>query len=213
MPATATGSRPRLVPEEFFAQHHAGFIEQVFTGRSDPPLPGWPDSPWVGRSSVARTSDVWITDDALAVYRDAFADPAAHRAAITYYRDALPFHVIDPEHTFGAGEHIRALSSEEVAAMWETGLDEHPLGDRYLDYGPDDRTKRYPHPTLWMYADPKGSLAPGTVPSGNPFFDQFHAYFPDLRAEPVAGAGHFFPEEQPAATNARLATFLAGTDR
>ena len=34
-----------------------------------------------------------------------------------------------------------------------------------------------------------------------------------LRAEPVPGAGHFFPEEAPEFTNARLLAFLAGTDR
>ena len=53
----------------------------------------------------------------------------------------------------------------------------------------------------------------GDDPSGNPFFDQFRAYFPDLRGEPVPEAGHFFPEEKPEFTNARLRRFLDGDDR
>lgn len=200
-------------PEEFFALHHEQFIEQLFTGRTEPALPGWPESPWVGQSSVARQTSRWATDEDVATYKAAFADTASHRAAITYYRDALAFHVVEPGPVFGVGERYRTLSSEDVAEMWEAGLDGHPLYAEFLDYGPDDRPKRYPHPTLWMFADPKGSLAPGTIPAGNPFLDQFSAYFPDLRGEPVSGAGHFFVEEKPEFVNARLRRFLDGTDR
>lgn len=200
-------------PEQFFARHHEQFIEQVFTGRSDPPLPGWPDSPWVGRSSVAGSASTWASEADLATYKASFADPRSHRAAITYYRDALAFHLVEPEHTFGADERYRALTSADVAEMWEAGLENHPLAAQFLDYGPDDRRKRYPHPALWMFADPKATMEPGTIPSGNPFFDQFSAYFPDLRGEPVPGAGHFFVEEQPDFVNARLRSFLDGSDR
>lgn len=199
-------------PEVFFAEHHEGFIDQIFTGSSEPPLPGWPESPWVGRSSVAGSSTRWATDDDVAVYRHAFADPASHRAAITYYRDALAFNVVEPSHTFGDDEHYRPLSSEEVGEMWEAGLDDHPGAGEFLDYGPEDRHKRYPHPTLWMYADPKTKLASGTIPTGNPFFDQFSAYFPDLRGEPVPGVGHFFVEEAPDVVNPRLRAFLDSVD-
>lgn len=200
-------------PEQFFARHHDQFIEQVFTGTSSPPLVGWPESPWPGPSTVARPGAQWATDEDVAVYKAAFADPGAHHAAITYYRDALAFSVVEPEHTFTEDERYRALSSDEVAEMWEAGLDDHEDYGSYLDYGPEDRLKRYPHPVLWMYANPKGTLAPGTIPRGNPFFDQFSAYFPDLRGEPVPGAGHFFPEEKPEFVNARLRSFLDGTDR
>jgi pimeloyl-ACP methyl ester carboxylesterase len=47
------------------------------------------------------------------------------------------------------------------------------------------------------------------IPSGNPFFDQFSRYFPELRARST-NAGHFFPEEDPAATNSILLSFLQG---
>lgn len=200
-------------PEEFFAKFHAQFIEQVFTGRSEPALPGWPESPWVGRSAVALSRGSWASAEDIATYKEAFADPASQRAAITYYRDALAFSRVLPAHSFDAEESYETLSSAQVAEMWEAGLENHALYDEYFDYGPEDRRKRYPHPTLWMFADPKGSMPPGTIPSGNPFFDQFRAYFPDLRGEPVPEAGHFFPEEKPEFTNARLRRFLDGDDR
>lgn len=201
-------AKPR--PEEFFAQYHAQFIEQVFLGRSDPPLPGRPESPWVGRSSVARSATPWATPEDVDTYKRAFAQPESHRAAITYYRDALAFHRVLPAHTFDDQERYEALSSEQVAEMWEAGLDDHPLYAEFMDYGPEDRRKRYAKPALWMFADPRSAMAPGTIPSGNPFFDQFPAYFPDLRGEPVPGAGHFFPEEAPDFTNTRLRAFLDG---
>ena len=204
-------AKPR--PEQFFAQYHAQFIEQVFTSASDPPLPGWPESPWVERSSVARSASPWADEETVATYKAAFADPGSHAAAITYYRDALAFSRVLPEHRFDESESYEALSSQQVAEMWEAELEKHPLYSEFMDYGPEDRLKRYPHPALWMYADPGSRREPGSIPSGNPFFDQFSAYFPDLRAEPVRGAGHFFPEEAPGFTNARLLTFLAGTDR
>ena len=96
--------------------------------------------------------------------------------------------------------------------MWlhPEGLEEHPLYPNFMDYGPEDRHKRFTKPVLWGYGS--GSAAgdatqPG-VPSGNPFFDQFSRYFPDLRGQAIAG-GHFFPEENPEATNAALDGFLS----
>ena len=64
-----------------------------------------------------------------------------------------------------------------------------------------------------MYGDSR--LTPDTepstaIPSGNPFFDQFPMYFPNLSAVGVPGAGHFFPEEAPDFTNKTLLEFLAG---
>lgn len=195
-------------PEVFFAKYHAEFIERMLSGGSQPALPGWPESPWVGRTSVALGPAGWATPADLATYQRAFADPAAHRAAISYYRDALAFYRVTPAHRFDATESHEALSRERVGAAWEAGLENDPLGAEFLDFGPEDRAKRYPGPTLWMYADPHARRAAGEIPSGNPFADQFRAYFPDLRGEPVPGAGHFFPEEKPDFTNARLRRFL-----
>ena len=103
--------------------------------------------------------------------------------------------------------------------MWlhPEGLEQHPLYANFMDYGPEDRHKRFDKPALWMYGSYL-SRSRGTagdshpidhVPSGNPFSDQFSRYFPDLRARRM-NAGHFFPEEAPAETNAHLTEFLAG---
>jgi pimeloyl-ACP methyl ester carboxylesterase len=62
----------------------------------------------------------------------------------------------------------------------------------------------------YLGAGSQADLPPAEqVPSGNPFFDQFSRYFPDLRARRVDG-GHFFPEERPEVTNETLLDFLAG---
>ena len=92
-------------------------------------------------------------------------------------------------------------------------MEQHPGWCMYPDYGPEDRHKRYPHPTLWMYGAYRGGrgLEQGIadVPSGNPFFDQFSRYCPDLRARSVGG-GHFLGEECAPYLNECLLGFLAG---
>ncbi|MDZ7727736.1 MAG: hypothetical protein U5Q44_05775 [Dehalococcoidia bacterium] len=103
--------------------------------------------------------------------------------------------------------------------MWlhEDGLEQHPLYPNFMDYGPEDRHKRFEHPALWMYGTylsrSRGTAGEGrpvdAIPFGNPFVDQFPRYFPDLRARRV-DAGHFFPEEAPEVTNDTLLAFLAG---
>lgn len=203
-------------PEEFFANYHRQFIETVMTGSSDPALPQRPLSPWQGRSTPAAT---WVTSDDVEHYAAAFADPASHAAAISYYRYALPFHVVTPDEFASHGERFRHLGEHEVARMWlhEGGLEQHPLYANFMDYGPEDRHKRFPNPTLWMYGTylgrSRGTAGAGraedAIPTGNPFVEQFPRHFPDLRARRV-DAGHFFPEEAPDATNEALVAFLRG---
>lgn len=202
--------KAKPLPEEFFAHHHLGFIETIFAGASDPPLPGRPASPWRAGGAATR----WATDDDVRHYAAAFADPASHRHAISYYRYALPFHrvIADPSATHG--ERFEALDEQQVAAMWlhPDGLEQHPLHADYMDYGPDDRHKRFDKPTLWMFGRYLGRGGDGdthAVPRGNPFVDQFSRYFPDLRVHRVQ-AGHFFPEEAPEVTNDALLRFLVG---
>ena len=77
--------------------------------------------------------------------------------------------------------------SAAVGLVRSTFLKALGPGADALHQADGDRLKRYPHPALWMYADPGSRREPGSIPSGNPFFDQFSAYFPDLRAEPVRG--------------------------
>jgi pimeloyl-ACP methyl ester carboxylesterase len=206
--------KAKPLPEEFFAASHRQFIETIFTGRSDPEPPPRPKSPWQVRGGTGRA---WAEADAVQHYVDAFADPASHRAALSYYRYALPFHRVIPDETATHGERFEALDEPRVAEMWlhPEGLEQHPLYPNYMDYGPEDRHKRFTKPALWMFGDYLGAGRtsqgdPHAVPSGNPFVDQFPRYFPDLRVRRV-NAGHFFPEEAPDATNAALLEFLSGT--
>ena len=194
-------------PEELFANHHQGFIESLFAGGTKPPLPGRPHSPWAGVGGAR-----WASDEVVDHYKQAFADPLSHFHAISYYRHALPFHRVSADPQATHGEHFEFLNEQTVAAMWEhpEGLEKHPLYSNYLDYGPEDRHKRFSKPVLWAYGN--GSAAdnapPSAPPEGNPFLDQFARYFPDLRAQAIRG-GHFFPEENPEATNTALGTFLS----
>lgn len=200
-------------PEEFFAKYHRGFIETVVTGKSSMTMPGRPESPWNYIPAPIRS---WASADDLDHYARAFADPASHAHAISYYRDALPFHIVHEDPTAAHGERFEYLSPRKIAEMWlhPDGYAKHPLFAYYMDYGPEDRHKRFTAPALWLYARAASGAAGAastveTVPSGNPFLDQFSHYFPDLRARPI-NAGHFFIEEAPETTNRFLLDFLKG---
>jgi pimeloyl-ACP methyl ester carboxylesterase len=205
------------LPEEFFAEYHAEFIETVCGAAPSRPLPSRPLSPW--QSGARPGGSTWATAEDITHYKRAFADPDSHAHAISYYRYALPFHIVTDDPPATHGEHYRSLSEPEVAAMWNhpEGLEQHPLFVNYMDYGPEDRHKRFPNPTLWMFGSylsrSRGTEASGRpegwIPAGNPFSDQFSRYFPDLRARAI-NAGHFFPEEAAEETNGHLRAFLEG---
>lgn len=200
-------------PEELFARYNQQYIESSFTGVSIPELPGRPFSTSVPRPGMKR----WISDEGLAHYKAAFADPMSQWHAIQYYRYALPFHEVVADESAPNGERYVALDELEVAEMWNHpgGIEQHPgWKGNYMDFGPEDRHKRFLAPTLYAYSaqlsGPKGALRPvDEIPRGNPFVDQYTRYFPDLRARRME-AGHFFPEETPEVTTAMLRDFLAG---
>jgi len=200
-------------PEEFFAKYHRGFIETVITGKSSMTMPGRPESPWNYIPAPIRS---WASADDLEHYARAFADPASHAHAISYYRDALPFHIVHEDPAAAHGERFEYLSPRKIAGKWlhPDGYAKHPLFAYYMDYELEDRHKRFTAPALWLYAR-AASGATGaagaieTVPSGNPFLNQFSHYFADLRARPI-NAGHFFIEEGPETTNRFLLDFLKG---
>lgn len=197
------------VPEQFFADHHDLFIRMLFEGADTGPLGGHPQNPW-RIPPGARPRPAWIDDEALAHYRRAFADPDAWWHAISYYRYGLPFHIVHP--SADGRERFTSLSEREVGAMWLGGLENDPRYAEFMDYGPDDRHKRYPHPVLWLYGSYRaGDVRQGDdrIPSVNPFFQQFSRYFPDLRARAV-DAGHFLGEEAPGYVNQCLLAFLRG---
>jgi pimeloyl-ACP methyl ester carboxylesterase len=198
------------LPEEFFSRHHRGFIDTIFTGAADPALPGRPESPWQQASGDAAPPRSWATADDVEHYRRAFADPQSHAHSISYYRYALPFHLVIQAPEAPRGERYESLSERQVADMWShpDGIEKHPLFSEYLDYGPEDRHKRFTKPTLWMFGG-RGTGPPNQIPRGNPFLEQFSRYFPDLRVRRI-DAGHFFPEEAPEQTNQTLLGFLSG---
>jgi pimeloyl-ACP methyl ester carboxylesterase len=202
--------------ETFFERHDRDFIEVMFAGADASVLGQRPDSPWGRIPPGPRPRPDWIDDEALAHYVEAFSDPLSWWHAISYYRDALPFHEVLPDGDRATGERYVALDARRVSEFWlhPEGMEQHPEWPAFSDYGPEDRHKRYPHPVLWLYGGYLGgSLEQGKtkIPAGNPFLDQFGRYFPDLRARSVAGA-HFLGEECPAYVNECLLAFLSGVN-
>ena len=131
------------LPEELFAAHHDGFIETLFAGRAKSPMPGRPQSPWADLGGTQ-----WASAETVDEYKRAFADPLSQQHAISYYRDALPFHIVTPDASATHGEKFQYLSPQEVASMWlnPQGLEQHPLYANFMDYGPEDRHKRFAKP-------------------------------------------------------------------
>lgn len=200
--------------ESFFERHHRTFIDVLFAGADSALLGDRPQSPWGGIPAGVRPRPTWIDDDALTHYRESFADPQSWWHAISYYRYGLPFHEVITDAARATGERYRSLSEDDVAEYWghPAGMEQHPSWPQFPDYGPEDRHKRYPHPTLWLYGGYLGgSLVEGRTetPTGNPFLDQFTRYFPDLRARSVGG-GHFLGEECSAYVNECLLGFMSG---
>lgn len=202
--------------EEFFAGHHRQFIDVILGGRDGATLPGPPASPW-RFGGGERGPLAGIDADALQHYRDAFADPDSHAAAISYYRYGLPFHRID-ERTGPDGSVTEApvsLSEREVSEMWlyGEGLTAHPAHAHFYDYGPEDRSVRSEVAALWMFSKYFGGRDAGadtgrvTAPGHNPFLAQFSRYFANLDTHAVA-AGHFLPEEAADYVTAELLRFL-----
>lgn len=193
--------------EAFFAEHHRRFIDVTFGVDDGAGLPGAPASPW--RPLPTRGLLPGVDQEALDHYRDAFADPDSHHAAIQYYRYALPFHRIDED------QRPESLSEAEVAAIWQhpDGMSAHPGAKTFFDYGPEDRATRFERPAMWMYSNylgaPGGPAVTGRVetPTHTPFVAQFPAYFPNLEAHAVA-AGHFLPEEAADYVTGELLRFL-----
>ncbi len=197
------------LPERFFADHAATFIEVLFDGRDAGDLPEPPLSPWPIPPGPRPRPD-WIDAEALDHYREALSDPASQRAAISYYRHGLPFHRRLDDGGF------RFVEPAEVGEHWlhPGGVHEHPDVIDYPVYAPEDHDTTFPRPVLWVqgnYLGRSGGAEQGdpAIPTGNPFLDQFGRHFPDLRAR-AAACGHFIPEEAPEFVNETLLDFLAG---
>jgi pimeloyl-ACP methyl ester carboxylesterase len=193
------------LPERFLATYHRQWIETLFTGTSDPPIPAAPES---SRHAAERAVPVpWATRQDVDVYAAAVADPAVHAADIAYYR-SLPFHRVIADAAAPGGERYERVTQEEMARLWL----ENRAGKQYLDYAPEDRHKQYPGPALWLYSEAflrraKCTIENG-VPVGEPAFEIFPRLFPRLEMEGVA-AGHFLPEEVPELVADRILRFVS----
>ena len=215
--------------EAFYEKHHRAFIRSLFGGEP-PPYGGPPESPWapVEGSEGSAALDgwdptrFWSAED-VAHYEEAFSDPGSWFHAIEYYRHALPFHLAHDDPDAPGGQRFEFLSSRRVAAMWNhpDTLFRHPdWADRFPVFAPEDWSRRYVGPTLYVFSPfllPQAFAGLGEqelppddyVPSGNPYAESFPHHFPDLRTRGLR-CGHFIPEEAPEQTTALLLDFLAG---
>ena len=191
--------------EEFYAKYHDVWIECLFGGRSGADLPDRPLSPW-GLPPVSMGRPAWIDEEDLEHYKKSFADPGSHHACIQYYRYGLPFHVMEE-----GGP--RLLSESDVGAMWlhEGGIEEHPLFNEFMDYGPEDNATVFEGPAINLYGSYRYGEAvqqgDETIRGGNPFDDQFTRYFPKLQARAVNGI-HFLGEEAKDYVSEQLIAFF-----
>ncbi len=197
------------LPEEFFERHHEGFLEAIFRGGPSD-LPGAPSGPFPAARSAPKQS--WCDPDALAEYLASYRDPDSQWAAISYYRDALPFH----RERAGRFEYVQPREIEE---MWftEGGYAAHPAFGEYYCYSPERASLTYEGPALYLYTatmhrppPPGGELGSG-LDAANPHaaYAAFLRHFPALRSMPM-DCGHFIPEVATGALAEVLAGFSAG---
>ncbi len=140
-------------------------------------------------------------EDDLEVYRRAFAQRDSQRAAIEYYRHALPFWRVLPDPGALHGERFERLPLKEIAAWQREGVESRPYAREYLDFAPSDRHRVIRRPALWLHG-----LWRGRGPDAR-MVSRMRAHFPDLRIEAL-DCGHFVPEERPDEVNRLLLEFL-----
>jgi pimeloyl-ACP methyl ester carboxylesterase len=151
-----------------------------------------------GLVGLSKTPGVPSEDD-LEHYVSGFRDPSTHATAISLYRHALPvFRVREDER---AQERFERISAAEIRAAWGAGVGNHPLWDEVVSLAPLMRRKRFPKPTLWIYASALGR--PNAA-----FRAQFVRAFPELETREL-DCGHWIPEERPAELVALLEAFLS----
>jgi pimeloyl-ACP methyl ester carboxylesterase len=201
------------LPEAFFADHAADFIDVRLGGADAAILGGRPGNPYdlpVG----GRPRPAWIDEETLAHYRESFSRPESWTSGIEYYRHAMPLHRVLPAPEAPGGERYQPLTEADIASMWlhPDGFEAHPWSGECLDFAPEDRSKRYPGQALLVYSRRFAGLFPdhadGRPPSGTPFAEQFSRYLPNLQVR-AADCGHYIPEEAPGFLNQLLVEFLS----
>jgi pimeloyl-ACP methyl ester carboxylesterase len=183
--------------EVFFAKHAEDFIRTIIGRRGAPPLPAPPACPFNMPPELLATRE-WADDSDVEAYAAPYRDAAEVAATCNYYR-SLSFHRVIADDGATRGERYESVSHEEMAAAWLAGT----AGGEYLDYGVEDRHKRYHGPALWMPSS--GVLA--AAGDDDPAMANFHRQFPNLIVSPIE-AGHFICEEAPDQTAEVLAKFL-----
>lgn len=138
----------------------------------------------------------------LDVYRRAFAQPEAQRAAIEYYRHALPFWRVIADEAAPHGERYERLSLREITAWQREGVETRPYARDYLDFAPSDRLRVIARPTLWIHGMWRGRAPDPRMVA------HMRRHFPDLRIAAQADCGHFVPEEKPEEVSRLLQDFL-----
>jgi pimeloyl-ACP methyl ester carboxylesterase len=205
--------------EEFLARHHRDFIDAIFLGGAID-IPAMPAGPFPG--ARAFPSQSWCDAESLEQYRNCYRDPDSQWSAISYYRDALPFHRL--------GERgFELIQPREIEEMWlrEGGYFTDPSFGEFHAYAPERTGQRYEGEVLYFYkavlpppgfpgtsASTSTSARPDTVSQGglpiggNPAAAAFADHFPRMTAVPVEG-GHFIPEQEPAWLAENLRGWLA----
>lgn len=193
------------LPERFFERFHGEYIEPILQCAEVPAhWPHAPESPWHD-VLAGRTVRPWASADDLDHYRAAMADPMTWFHLISYYRDALPFHLVKPQPD---GEVFEYLPPHVIGRIWAAPDHERPfrLDETYLDFAPEDRHKVYSGPTLWLRSVGDAARV-ARVTGSTPYTDAFSRHFPNLEVASI-DAGHYFPEERPGETTEILAAFL-----
>lgn len=198
--------------EVLFERHGRAFIEALFAG-VPPAYGGWPDVPWLPPSPWFDPGAHWSNDD-VEHYAAAFDDPGTRFNAISYYRDALPFH--------REGAHV---SNMQVAAEWNAApsTPRSPNQAWFPDFAPEDRHLTYAGPTMLLFSrylvpgafagvahgelPSDGAFPPPGSPGADAFTASFTRHFPTMQAR-AAVTGHFIPEEDPARTEQCLREWL-----
>jgi pimeloyl-ACP methyl ester carboxylesterase len=217
-------ARPR--PEAFFERYAAEFAGSVIGGRErtycGPPETAWKPLGQAGALSLAGRAarPSYLTEQDIEHYVRSFAQTDSWRHAISYYRDAIPFHFARPGISEDVGACYEHLDVRVVAEMWEHpgGLAAHPAAGVNPVYDPAYRHRVIDLPALLIYSRALvpaafASLAPGRLPLDGPPPDvnvlvAHREQFPKMDARAVAG-GHFMPEEEAARSTQLLLEFIS----
>jgi pimeloyl-ACP methyl ester carboxylesterase len=207
--------------EQFFQQYGTEYIRSRFTG-SPVTYTSRPVSPWPSYQALP-----FLDAQDIDHYVRSFDRADVWEHAISYYRNALPFHdlvlndnaIHNPDVTY-ARRHFRFRSEQEVGDEWNSGEPLELLDSAWPIIAPEDEHLASPLPALFVFTS---SLVPEAFPLDggsvhimdhpvptNPMTAAITRNFPRLRTSAI-DLNHAFPEQAPALTNKMLAEFFIST--